>query len=309
MERMCDLHTHSYYSDGTNSPAELITLAVEAGLSAVALCDHNTAAGLPEFLEAARGTGVEAVPGMEFSADWRGTELHILGLFINEGYYDRLADYAADFQQRKDRSNRALVDALARDGYRVDYDALAAGAPDGYINRAHIAAALTRAGYTASIQEAFKKLLSQKAGYYVPPRLPDAMWVLDLIRQMGAVPVLAHPFLNLDEAGLRAFLPAAIEHGLAAMETRYSKYAPETAALAARIAKEYGIGESGGSDYHGDNKPDIRMGIGRGDLQIPERFLQQLKTLKLSIINSQFSSVPAEAIRPKSMRKGSIYGK
>ncbi len=274
---ICDLHTHSVHSDGTCTPEELICQARTLGLAAVALCDHNTVAGLPAFLAAAEGGPVEAVPGIEFSTEYRGIELHILGLFLRPEHYGRITALLEDFHRRKDQSNRDLAAALNRAGYQVDYGRVRDRTPDGHVNRAHIAAELTALGYTASIQEAFQKLLSPRQGFYRPPRRMDAYDTIRLIGSMGAVSVLAHPFLSMDEQTLLAFLPEARECGLHAMETAYSRYDRETTRKAAAIADRFGLRYSGGSDFHGANKPDIRLGSGRGDLAVPLCWLEELR--------------------------------
>lgn len=276
MDKYCDLHVHSIFSDGTCTPAELIDLAEAAGLSAIALCDHNTVAGLPDFMAAARGRNVEAVPGIEFSTDYEGTELHILALFVKPEYYDEITTLLADADRRKEESNIALAAALNEAGYVFDYEKVKAATPHGHINRAHIAAELTRLGYTESVQAAFKTLLSPEHGYYDPPKRMDAYDAIRYIKSIGAVAVLAHPFLSMEEAMLRSFLPEAARCGLDAMETMYAKYNEATARLAMEIAREHGIENSGGSDFHGKNKPDIAIGTGRGTLRVPDLWLRTL---------------------------------
>ena len=277
---MIDLHVHSTYSDGTLSPEELIALAEQIGLEAVALCDHNTVAGLPDFLAAAAGKKLQAVPGVEFSTDYQGTELHILGLFIEPEHYAAVTDKVNWMLIQKEQSNRDLVEALKPAGILLDYEAIRARTPNGQVNRAVIAAEMVRRGYCESVQDCFKQWLSPKRGYFKPPARLDVFDVIRFIKSIGAVAVLAHPFLSMDEQLLRAFLPRAVEAGLDAMEVFYSKYTEETTLLAVKIAEEYGILPSGGSDYHGGNKPDIAIGIGRGDLKIPHRWLNGLKKRK-----------------------------
>lgn len=272
----CDLHTHSHFSDGTCSPAQLIDQAERLGLAAIALTDHNTVAGLPDFLAAARGREVEAVPGCEFSTDYRDVELHILGLFIEQAHYEAVTALLDKMQQEKARSNRSLVAALNEAGYVMDYDEICRRS-SGQINRAHIAAELVEKGYFPTMQDAFRAPLSAKHGLYKPPKRIDAYDCIRFIKSIGAVAVLAHPFLNLDEAGLRAFLPQAVEVGLDGMEVAYSKYSPETTAAAYAVADDFGLKYSGGSDFHGGNKPDIAIGTGRGDLRIPASWLEDLK--------------------------------
>ena len=273
--KYCDLHTHSYFSDGTYSPTELITEAEERGLAAIVLCDHNTVDGLGEFLAAAEGKSVKAIAGIEFSTDYGEVELHIVGMYIDPCHFNAVNEMVTELRRRKDESNMTLIKNLRADGYEVDYDEIRASTK-GIANRAHIAAKLTEKGYTGSIKEAFDTLLSKESKYYVQPRRLDVFETIKFIKSIGAVAVLAHPFLNLNEDELRAFLPKACECGLDAMETLYSTYDEATAALAAEMAREYGLKESGGSDFHGERKPDISLGIGRGDLRVPVSFLEEL---------------------------------
>lgn len=281
MKRYCDLHVHSVFSDGTNTPAELIRLAEEANLSAIALCDHNTVGGLPEFLSAAEGSAVEAIPGVEISSDYADKDVHILALFVQPEHYAAVTDMLAEGDRRKEQSNIDLVAALRNAGYDLDYAAIKAKTPQGHINRAHIAAELLNLGYVESVQDAFKTLLNPKCGYYNPPQRITAYDAIRFIKSIGAVAVLAHPFLTMDEELLRTFLPQAVECGLDGMEVFYAKYDEATTLRALQIADVFGIAYSGGSDYHGVNKPDIAIGIGRGNLQIPSAWMEQLKRRKM----------------------------
>ena len=278
MTQFCDLHTHSHYSDGTCSPAEILAQAGNLGLSAVALTDHNTVAGLPEFLAAARGSSVQAVPGVEISSIYGEAELHIVGLFLKPETFDTVTAFLEGFNQKKEESNRLLVHSLNKAGYELDYDAICAAHPAGTVNRAVIAAALLEKGYVGSINGAFQGLLSKRGPHYVPPQRLSSFEAIAFLRHIGAVPVLAHPFLNLKtEETLVPFLREAIPHGLAAMETMYSSFSPETTALARKMATEFGILESGGSDFHGKTKPHIRLGTGKGSLAVPHSFVTALQ--------------------------------
>lgn len=275
MERYCDLHTHSVYSDGTYTPEQLLREAEERNLAAIALTDHNTVNGLPDFL--AVNSRVEAVPGVEFSTDYNGIELHILALYLKTEYFPQVTALMEDYHRRKDQSNAELVMALNRAGYQIDYDKIKASTLEGHVNRALIAAELTAMGYTESIKAAFKQLLQPKHGYYNPPRRSTPEEILEIIRQLGAVSVLAHPYLNLKQEELTVFLEQATKQGLQGMEVYYSTYDEATTALAVDTAAAFGLKKSGGSDFHGTNKPDIRLGEGRGNLQIPASWLEELK--------------------------------
>lgn len=279
MKKLCDLHTHSICSDGTWTPTRLIEEAERIGLGAIALTDHNTVSGLPEFLAAAKGREVEAVPGIEISADWQDKELHIVALYVRPEYFEQLEAMMAEGQRRKAQSNRDLIEALDKAGYHLDLDAMMAARPNDFLNRGHIAIELTRLGYTQSRTEAFEKLLRPEAGYYRPPKRIGAEECIRYIKSIGAVAVLAHPLLTLTEERLRQLLPEAAAWGLDAMETRYVTYDAATETLARRIAAEYGLKESGGSDFHAEIKPGIGLGCGRGDLEVP---LELLEILKLS---------------------------
>lgn len=279
MKEYCDLHCHSTFSDGTDTPEQLLRQAEALGLSAIALTDHNTVAGLPAFLEAAKGYDVEAVPGTEFSTVWRGIELHILGLFLKPEDFETVTKKLEVYNQRKEQSNVDLVWALEAGGYHLDYEKIKASTPNGQVNRALIAAELTRLGYTQSNQEAFKKLLNPSRGYYTPPQRFTPFEIIVFIKSLGAVAVWAHPLLSLNPQQARDFLREVQGHGLDGMEVFYFTYDGETTKTACALAEEFALAYSGGSDYHGHNKPDIRMGAGKGDLAIPTAFLDGLKAI------------------------------
>lgn len=272
----CDLHTHSNASDGTYTPSELIDAAARKGLGAIALCDHNTVAGLAEFCEAARGKEIWAIPGVEISTECHEIEWHVLGLFLPVSAWDKVTAYVEQMNERKRQSGRALVDRLKAQGYRIDYDEIASATPNGNINRAHIAVALCREGYVGSVKEAFDTLLAPECGFYVPPRRLDTPETIAFLRDVGAVPVLAHPFLSADEEAVRALFDEVVGCGLVGMETLYSRYTEKTQTTAETVARQYGLLESGGSDFHGQNKPDVALGTGRGNLRVPLALAEEL---------------------------------
>ena len=282
MDKLCDLHTHSTYSDGTFSPAQLIEEAERTGLSAIALTDHNSVAGLSDFLSASEHSSVEAVPGIEFSTEYHEVELHIVTLFVKPEHYSAITELTDAMNRRKMQSNLDLIEGLNRAGYAIDYETIKASMPQGEPNRALIAAELTRLGYTATVKEAFKTLLGTKCGYYQPPKRVDVFELIQFVRSMGLVPILAHPFLSLkEETELVDFLKVATECGLQGIETRYPLFSEEQTAVLDALADKFNLARSGGSDFHGENKPDISLGKGKGALQVPFNYLENLRSRSL----------------------------
>ena len=275
----CDLHTHSHFSDGSHSPAWLISQAKEKNL-AIALTDHNTVSGLPEFLAEAEKQGVRAIPGIEFSTVCQGTELHLVGLFIASEHFAYLESVAADFHRRKAEANREMVRRLNAAAYEIDYGELLAKSKTGNINRAHMANALVEKGYMTTPQEAFEKLLGDDLPIYVSCERLETADAVRILRKIKAVPILAHPMQELTEEGLRSVLPQLIEAGLIGLETHHSSYDDAAIETAAAIAREFGLLPSGGSDFHGKAKPDIALGTGKGNLHIPTAFLDALEEAK-----------------------------
>lgn len=272
----CDLHTHSTYSDGTFSPAQLISEAKKLGLT-VALTDHNTVSGLPAFMAEAERQGVTAVPGIELSTVYDKKELHLLGLFIAPEYYAAVEQLAKENLRLKQISNAALVEKLRTAGYRIDYDAIQRQNPNGNTNRAHIAAALMEMGYVESIREAFDTLLNEGNGFYEPLRRLQLTDGIRFLRQIHALPILAHPLKDLSESALRALLPEAINAGLLGIETHHSAYSREQTRLAAQIAEEFHLLPSGGSDFHGTIKPQVHLGCPPVPLEFYEKLLYHYK--------------------------------
>ena len=273
-----DLHSHSNFSDGTKSPAELISIAEELGLAALALTDHNTAAGLADFVRAAAASPVEAVGGAEFSTDYGQYEVHIVGLFISSEHYGHVQEFVLPLAQRKIESNIDLEKALQKVGYNISIEEMMSVKPDrGQLNRADFAAELSRLGYM-DFDAAFETVLSKKGGLYRQPKRLDVMETIEFIRSIGAVPVLAHPYLSLPAEEVETFLEHAVGRGLGAMEVYYPTYDAATETLALRTAAKFGLARSGGSDYHGARKPDISLGTGRGNLHIPEELLEELRS-------------------------------
>ena len=278
MEKYCDLHTHSVYSDGTLTPGELIDAAIAANLSALALTDHNTITGLQDFTDSASGKPIEIVRGTEFTTAYQGTELHILGLFIRPESYADINEYINKATILKEESNYRLIKKLRERGYDITFVDILEGSR-GHVNRANIAAELLKKGYIGSIAEGFDTILSKKYGLYEPPERLSSLETISFIRSIGAVAVWAHPYIHMNFEQAEEFLPKAVDCGLQGMETEYTLYSGETTERAKEVCHRYGLHESGGSDFHGANKPDVLLGKGKGNLAIPYEFYEKLRAL------------------------------
>lgn len=277
MEKRCDLHMHSVYSDGSFTPAELVREAERIGLSAIALTDHNSTGGLSEFLAAGAGSSVTTVAGCEFSTEYAGNEVHIVGLFLAPETWNAIGKYVETMHIAKRESNHKLIENLQKAGYQITYEDVTAETHADSFNRAHVACVLQQKGYVESVRAAFDTVLSTKAGYYIPPKRLDALETVAFIKSIGGLAVMAHPFLNLDGEMLREFLRKASAAGLDAMETHYTEFDAEATARAIALAEEFGLLQSGGSDFHGKAKPDIMLGSGRGDLCVPYALYEALR--------------------------------
>lgn len=264
----CDLHTHTSHSDGSYTPVELAREASEKNLI-IALTDHNTVTGLPEFLKEAESLDLTAIGGTELSTVYGGREFHLIGLFIEPEYYDRVESLCKEYHRLKEASNIDLVEKLNMAGYKLDYSEIKKRNVKGNVNRAHIAAELKKWGYVSSIFDAFDRLLDEKCGFYIPPKRLELTDAIAFLRGIEALPVLAHPLKDIEAPELRAMLPELINSGLIGMETMHSSYSEEKVAISKQIASEFSLLESGGSDFHGSIKPGIMLGVGKGNLDIP----------------------------------------
>lgn len=277
--KICDLHSHSNFSDGSLSPSELVHLAEQQGISALALTDHNTSKGLSEFMKAGKNSKVITVPGCEFSTQNEGKELHIVGLFMRESAWEEIEDFVELMHMAKHSSNEKLIENLRQGGVDITYEEVAALTDADEFNRSHVARVLVKKGFAGTIDEAFEKYLKQKRGFYMPAKKVSSLATIRFIKANGGVAVWAHPFFSASEAEIAAFLPQAKAAGLDAMEILYSTYTEEEQQKAKELADANGILYSGGSDFHGAGKPDIHLGSGYGDLKIPFSFYETLAGL------------------------------
>ncbi|MCR4634281.1 MAG: PHP domain-containing protein [Erysipelotrichaceae bacterium] len=276
MEKHVDLHSHSVFSDGTLTPDELVRLAERQGISVLALTDHNTSAGLKEFMEAGKKSDVITVPGCEFSTEWRGKEVHIVGLFFNEKYWNEIEDFVELMHVAKHNSNLILIKNLNKAGYELTYEEAAALTDAEEFNRTHVARVLMNKGYVSSVNQAFEELLTEGKGFYYPAQKITSIAAIRFIKVYGAAAIMAHPLLNLTYQEMMEFLPEAKKAGLDAIETRYTEFDEEMTQTAVSLAEHFELKQSGGSDFHGTTKPGIQLGSGRGGLFVPYRFYEEL---------------------------------
>ncbi|MBO5307137.1 MAG: PHP domain-containing protein [Lentisphaeria bacterium] len=276
---MIDLHTHSTASDGSTPPAELLRQAAELGLCAVALTDHDTVAGIPEFLaEAEKYPQIHAVPGVELSTVFGARELHIVGLFLD--YRNEVLTAYLEEQREKRRSrNEAIRLKLNSLGYPLSWDdPVFAGVGDACsIGRPHFARALMNRYGFPTMQSVFDKLLKRGCPAYVPRELPDPKQAIDAIHAAGGLAVWAHPVYR--ERNERAWAKRVIKRfaplGLDAVEGYYSMFSATETALMTELAETYGVLLSGGSDFHGANST-VSLGTGAGKLNIPDELYDRL---------------------------------
>lgn len=272
-----DLHTHSLCSDGAQTPAQVVRSAYDAGLSAIALTDHDCIAGVQEAVDAGRALGVEVIPGVELSAK-SDTELHILGYFIdihNKSLQDAMALALQVRNERQEETCRKLNEQ----GFSITMDELKAEANGNEVLcRAHFAQIMVRKGYVSSVKEAFSKYLSVGCYAYTNRHALTDREAISVIREAGGIAVAAHLHLiKMPDEELRSYLKQLVSYGLDGVEGYYSDYTPDMENRYRAMARELGLVLSGGTDYHGANKPHLSIGTGRGNLEIPYSVLEGLK--------------------------------
>jgi len=279
-EDCIDLHCHSTASDGTLSPAVLVARAAHLGLRAVALTDHDTMGGLSEAAGAAADRGIEFIPGVELSLNYDlspGGQMHLVGLFID--FEDERLQRGLEYLRRKRRERTPkILKKLADAGMDIPEEMVAAIAGDSVVGRPHIARAMVEAGMVASLQEAFDLYIKKGAPAYVIKEKFDMGDAISMVLDAGGIPVLAHPkYLKLDDVEESNLLDRMMEMGLKGMEVYYSDHTPAERKKYLGLAQEKGLLVSGGSDFHGSNKPDIELGCGKGDLCVPYSLLGPMK--------------------------------
>lgn len=275
---MIDLHTHSNISDGSDSPARVAELAAAAGCSAFALTDHDRLDGVRAARARAGELGLEVVPGCEVSCQWEGGTFHLLGYFVEDGS-EPLAGILLELQQARDERNPVMVARLQEAGLPITMAEVEAEAGGSGIGRPHMAAVLVRHGAAGSVQDAFDRWLAKGRPGYVDKRKLAVTEALAAVIGSGGLPVVAHPLsLGLDYGRLGRTLGELAAAGLAGAECLYGRYSPPERADLQALARAHGLVATGGSDYHGTYKPDLAVGSGRGDLEVPDSVLEELRS-------------------------------
>ena len=285
---MIDLHTHTTASDGTCSPDELVRLAAGAGLTVIAVADHDTMNAVPAATAAARDHGLEVVPGIEITSVLDGRDVHVLGYFVDPDFPELQALLLRHRQERMARA-RDIGHRLARCGAPIDVDALLAAAPPNAgkaLARPQIARALIEHGHVATVAEAFDRFLGETCPAYVPHTGAPPHDVIGLIARAGGFSSMAHPgTTNRDDqiAPLR-------DAGLDAIEAHHSAHTPDLTARYLDLARQFDLAVTGGSDFHG---PGTRRSEWFGKMHLPEAHYQEF--LRRASRTERHAPVPASA--------------
>lgn len=283
--RTVDLHVHSTKSDGSFTPRELVDYALKKGLAAFALTDHDTTEGLTEAISYAQALAndpvapkeIEIIPGIEFSTEYMGKDIHILGLYIS---YDNVLfkEYLKQFQDSRTLRNEKMCQKLTEHGVPVTYDELQKAFPGSVLTRAHYAKYLLKKGYVKSMPEAFDRYIGDHAPCFLPREKVTPAQAVELILKADGIPVLAHPILyHMSDARLETLVKELKETGLVGIEAIYSTYNTAEERQIRGLASKYNLLITGGSDFHGTTKPGLDLGCGYGKLFIPYEILEKIK--------------------------------
>lgn len=283
--RYIDLHVHSNCSDGTLTPEELVLRGIRNDLVAFALTDHDTVDGVERAIKKAAEleNHIQVIPGVELSCQYevspeRNVEIHILGYQLD--YKNKtLLSTLEHVAEERDNRNKKMCKNLHDAGYPITYEELTDKFGDMIITRAHFAKLLLENGGVPSMDTAFRTCLAIDSPYFVNREYLTPKAAIELIQNSGGIPVLAHPLLyKLSVSEIRKMLDTLKSYGIRGIEALYSRNHGTDEAFVRKLANEYGLFITGGSDFHGDNKPDIDMGTGMGNLRIPVMLLENLKS-------------------------------
>jgi hypothetical protein len=275
---MIDLHCHTLHSDGTDTPEGLALLGDQARLTALCLTDHDTLGGIPAFLATQSQVKVRLLVGTELSCRFLGRSLHVLGLLVDP-LDARFQSRLEELRGRRDDRNRRMIARLAELGCPVTYEEIQAQADSPLLSRVHFALALAARGYVRRPTEAFERLIGDDCPGFVPREELTPAQASLWIREAGGVPVVAHPGRFADGSFRWDDAMADLQRqGLEGLEGYYGEYRAAEQKYFVALAARLGMVVTGGSDYHGANKPGLRLGRGRGGLQVPDGLLEHLET-------------------------------
>lgn len=276
---LIDLHVHSNASDGSLTPSEVAEEAIKAGLKAIALTDHDTVDGIPEILEYTKDKPLEIVPGVELSCYYNNREIHILGFYgdySNPKLHEALQHLS---EQRKNR-NIQMVELMQRDGLNVTMEKLLHGNPDSVITRAHFARVLVEEGICKDKEVAFKKYIGVGCKYYLPKPKITCEMAMDILNKYFKASFLAHPLLyKMGYAQIEELIVYLKSLGLNGIEAFHSSNNIYESDKLRSMAINHDLLISGGSDFHGIIKPNIKLGVGRGGMKIQKYLLDKIKEL------------------------------
>ncbi len=255
-------------------------MAHDAGVATLAITDHDTTEGLPEAFSRASAFNLQIIPGIEISSRFLEKETHILGYFV--GWQDPTLQYRLTTMRETRRTRiRKIISKLSQLGLPITEEEVKEFAGIGSVGRPHVAQVLLAKGYVTSVKEAFERYLGQGAAAYVPRDLPDAAEVISWIQEVGGVAVLAHPsWVEDKQKGLQPFCEALKKCGLQGLEVFYSTHSLKQISGYLSLAKRLELLVTGGSDFHGSVKPEVRIRVGRGNLKIPETLLGPLEAAR-----------------------------
>ena len=277
---MIDLHCHSYFSDGTFSPEEIVIKAKKRGLRAIALTDHDTIDGLETFQQAGQKYHIETITGIEFAAQYnrfRKQEIHIVGLGFSLTA-KALTEQMKKIVEARQIRNEKMIYALNQLGFDISYEQIKQNAGGNIITRAHFANVLVQKNIVKNTKDAFDKYLSTDKPAYVQRQALSPALCIQTIQKSGGVAVLAHPTLyHMDYNEIELLSQELKSYGLNAIETQYSSYSSEQSKKITALADKIGLLYSGGSDFHGKNKPNIDIGVGKNNLHIHNSYWEALK--------------------------------
>lgn len=271
MVKSADLHLHTIFSDGTSTPEELVSQSKAKGLFCISVVDHDAVGGIERAAAAGGKEGIEVIPGIELSAEWQGLEIHMLGYFID---YKRpyLVEKLASLAQTRVERVYKIIDKLKEAGIDLEPESVFDMAEAGTVGRLHVARAMVKKRITSSTFEAFQKYLGERRPAYVCGFRFSPEDAIKLIKGVGGIPVLAHPYIIKHDE----LIPQLVACGLMGLEVYYPEHTQAMINYYLDLAKKHKLLVTGGSDFHGLAKPDVSIGM----IKLDYKFIEKMKEAK-----------------------------